>query len=68
MRIFILINKDILAATSPVIMVSQLPTTVKGEQLLAQYTAAISNRQWQFRYSRMPMFFVCSEHLGMVRF
>jgi hypothetical protein len=54
-------------AASPILLLGQFPTTVQAEQLLAQFTAAISRRYWQFRYTRMPMFFVCSEHTAWVR-
>lgn len=54
-------------AGSPVVFFAHLPTSVHGEQLLAQLITAIANRLWMFQYARMPMFFVCSEHVAQVR-
>jgi transcription factor 1 len=56
----------ICTADSSLIFFAHLPSTVHGEQLMAQFVAAIANRLWLYRFSRMPMFFVCSEHVAKV--
>ncbi|KAF8629119.1 hypothetical protein AX17_005705 [Amanita inopinata Kibby_2008] len=43
--------------------ISHLPSTVEGEQLVAQLFRSIPDQQWLFQYGRVPMSFVLSEHV-----
>ncbi|KAF8812924.1 S-adenosyl-L-methionine-dependent methyltransferase [Phlegmacium glaucopus] len=43
--------------------VMHLSGTVEGEQLLSQFLRAIPDRQWLFRYGRVPMNFVLSSRM-----
>jgi hypothetical protein len=43
--------------------ISHVPSTVIGEQLVAQLFRAIPEQQWLFAYGRVPMSFVLAEHM-----
>ncbi|KAF7315740.1 Glycoside hydrolase family 63 protein [Mycena indigotica] len=43
--------------------ISHLPNNVSGEQLLAQLLRSIPDRQWLFKYGRVPLSFMMSETL-----
>ncbi|PFH52092.1 hypothetical protein AMATHDRAFT_39801 [Amanita thiersii Skay4041] len=43
--------------------ISHLPSTVEGEQLVAQLFRSIPDQQWLFQYGRVPMSFVLSDYL-----
>lgn len=59
-------EKHTTVAPSSLLFFAHLPSTVHGEQLLAQFIAAVANRLWLFQYSRMPIAVVCSEQMAMV--
>ncbi|RDB16929.1 Mitochondrial transcription factor 1 [Hypsizygus marmoreus] len=41
--------------------ISHIPSTVMGEQLVAQFFRSIPERQWLFVYGRVPISFILSE-------
>ncbi|KAK2467873.1 hypothetical protein APHAL10511_000168 [Amanita phalloides] len=43
--------------------ISHLPSSIDGEQLIAQLFRSIPDQQWLFKYGRMPMSFVLSDHV-----
>jgi len=43
--------------------ISHLPSNVLGEQLIAQFLRSIPDRQWLFKYGRVPMSFILSDHV-----
>lgn len=45
---------------------SHLPSTVIGEQLIAQLFRGIPDSQWLFQYGRVPMSFILSEYVWKV--
>ena len=47
--------------------ISHFPSTVLGEQLVAQLFRAIPERQWLFRYGRVPLSFILSDYVYQVR-
>lgn len=53
--------------SSPLVVLFTLPNAVHGEQLFQQLVSAIATRLWLFRFGRIRMAFVCSEHLATVR-
>lgn len=60
-----LFNDDTWAKPSPILFFAQLPNTVHSEQLLSQLLRAIPNRLWLFRYSRVRLALICSQHMAM---
>ena len=42
--------------------------TVEGEQLLSQLLRAIPDRQWLFKYGRVPMNFILATRMWEVKF
>jgi len=47
--------------------ISHFPSTVLGEQLVAQLFRAIPERQWLFKYGRVPLSFILSDYVYQVR-
>ncbi|KAF8627810.1 hypothetical protein AX15_004235 [Amanita polypyramis BW_CC] len=43
--------------------ISHLPSSIDGEQLVAQLFRSIPDQQWLFKYGRVPMSFVLSDHV-----
>jgi hypothetical protein len=42
-------------------LVSRIPQTVSGEQLVAQLFHCIPEKSWLFRYGRIPMSFLLAD-------
>jgi mitochondrial transcription factor 1 len=47
--------------------ISHLPTATMSEQLISQFLRAIPERSWLFKYGRMPMSYILSDHVWQVR-
>lgn len=47
--------------------ISHFPSTVMGEQLVAQLFRAIPEKHWLFQYGRVPLSFILSENIYNVR-
>lgn len=43
--------------------ISHLPSSIEGEQLIAQFFRCIPDQQWLFKYGRTPMSFILGDHL-----
>lgn len=48
--------------------ISHLPSTVIGEQLIAQLFRSIPDKQWLFQFGRTPMSFLLSDYVWGVCF
>ena len=48
--------------------ISHLPSSIEGEQLIAQFFRSIPDQQWLFKYGRVPMSFILSDHLWKVQY
>ena len=46
--------------------ISHFPSTVMGEQLVAQLFRAIPEQQWLFKYGRVPLSFILSDYVYQV--
>lgn len=47
--------------------VTHIPSSVQGEQLVSQFLRLIPERSWIFKWGRVPMSFVMSDHVWQVR-
>lgn len=47
--------------------ISHLPSSVNGEQFISQLLRSVPERQWLFRYGRVPLNYLMSDHVWQVR-
>ena len=47
--------------------ITHIPTTVLGEQLIAQLFRGIPDKQWLFQYGRVPLCFMMSSRMWKAR-
>lgn len=59
-------SNDIYTADPPLHFIAQLPTSIYGEQLIAQLLRLVPDRGWLFRYGRVPMSYVMHDFVWEV--